>query len=294
MKKIHDFCADNTFVIALITIFVVIFSYVFNFHAHNFSENSGDWGTFGDFFGGTLNPLLSFLALIILLRTFAMQKEELNVQRQELKETKEILKIQTKTQVKQQFESTFFALLNVHNQVLKDSDTNLVDLGKVLFRRAEFSEMRDDEENNESCKESNFIKLCVAKKRMEERPYLWGQYFFTLYELLKFVAVNSPDSKIDINFDAENLENSEVGLNEKTYSDIVRASIPNDVLYLLAVVCYCEHDANDIYRKYKLLIERYALFKHIEFGLSKNKTDFAILEDILDYYDKKAFDKDKV
>ena len=120
MKKVHDFCINNAIFIALFAFAVVVCSYVAKFYAHNFSNSSSDWGTFGDFVGGTLNPLLSFLALIILLRTFSMQREELIIQREELKDTKEILKTQSQTQIKQQFESTFFALLNVHNQVLAD------------------------------------------------------------------------------------------------------------------------------------------------------------------------------
>ncbi|MGB4497226.1 MAG: putative phage abortive infection protein [Methylococcaceae bacterium] len=257
------------------TILIFVFGlYFYKFHAP-LSNDADKWGVFGDFVGGTLNPLLSFFGFIALLYTVIIQRAA--------------LESNDKIQAKQQFESTFFALLNVQNQILKDSESNLSELGAVLFSKDEFLKMRDDEENNESCKESNFFKLCVAKQRMEERPHLWGQYFFVLYELLKFVAVNSPDSKIDTNSSAEELEKNEVGLNEKTYADIIRASIPNDVLYLLAIVCYCGHDANDIYRKYKLLIERYALFKHIELGLSKNKADLAILAEILNFYDKKAF-----
>lgn len=104
MKKVHDFCINNAFPIALFTFAFVVCSYAINFYAQNFSKDSGDWGTFGDFVGGTLNPLLSFLALMILLRTFSMQKEE-------LKDTKEILKTQSQTQIKQQFESTFFCVV---------------------------------------------------------------------------------------------------------------------------------------------------------------------------------------
>ena len=120
MKKIHDFFINNAVSVALFMFAVVVFSYVLNFHRQYISDDAGDWGTFGDFVGGTLNPFLSFLALVILLRTFSMQQTELDLQREELKDTKEILRIQTQTQIKQQFESTFFSLLAVHNQVLAD------------------------------------------------------------------------------------------------------------------------------------------------------------------------------
>ena len=183
MKKIHDFCADNTFLIAFIAILVVIAAYVFNFHAHNFSESNGDWGTFGDFFGGTLNPLLSFLALIILLRTFSMQKTELDLQREELKDTKELLRLQTQTQIKQRFESTFFALLNVHNQVLQNF---------LKYKKVECNDgsKNDFFENifNQVLKEND---LKTAKTSFETGNPMFGHYFRILYQLLRFIFIEA-------------------------------------------------------------------------------------------------------
>ncbi|MDF1552642.1 MAG: hypothetical protein P1P84_06240 [Deferrisomatales bacterium] len=47
------------------------------------------WGVFGDFFGGVLNPILSFLGLIALLLTIVLQSSELRITREEFKLARE-------------------------------------------------------------------------------------------------------------------------------------------------------------------------------------------------------------
>lgn len=271
MKKIENIIVNKAVFIALSMFAVVILSYLSNFHRQYISHDSGDWGTFGDFVGGTLNPFFSFLALIILLRTFSMQRQELSLQRKELKKTKAILKTQSQTKVKQQFESTFFSLLNVHNQVLE----NLCKSNLQKFIDEGMTEWFND--------------LDGAKKILEENKNVYGHYFRILYQLLKFIATNSPKSKIGLSFEIEEINNSEVSSNEKMYSNIVRALLTDDVMKLLAVNCYCKNK-DDIYWKYKLLVERYSLFEHASFNPKNNneKTPLALIQ-AQEFYDEKAF-----
>lgn len=49
----------------LVIIFLPVYYYWHDFHNNNRSTNPSDWGTFGDFFGGILNPLISFITLIV-------------------------------------------------------------------------------------------------------------------------------------------------------------------------------------------------------------------------------------
>lgn len=51
--------------IAFIAIVAPIVFYIINFHENEPSKNPADWGVFGDYLGGTLNPIISFLTLII-------------------------------------------------------------------------------------------------------------------------------------------------------------------------------------------------------------------------------------
>ena len=80
--------------------FVVLFFGLYSFKFHGeLSSDFEKWGAFGDFIGGTLNPILSFLALLALLLTIALQNkqlkisaEELKISREELQKTREELK----------------------------------------------------------------------------------------------------------------------------------------------------------------------------------------------------------
>lgn len=86
----------------IIVIFAIIaFGVVFGFYWAHFgwikeikTNDSGGtenalWGVLGDYVGGTLNPLLSFLALCALLWTIRLQIEELETSRIEFKKTAE-------------------------------------------------------------------------------------------------------------------------------------------------------------------------------------------------------------
>lgn len=81
--------------------------YYFSFPGE-LSTQQGDWGVFGDYVGGVLNPLLAFLALFALLYTIVLQVEELQEMRKEFTKTVDAAKQQT-------FEATFFQLLRLHN-----------------------------------------------------------------------------------------------------------------------------------------------------------------------------------
>lgn len=266
--------------IAIFAWTIVILSYAINFRVHEISGKSGDWGTFGDFVGGTLNPLLSFFALVILLKTFSMQRKELALQRKELKKTQQILNEQSKIQKRQQFESTFFELLKLHNQALESCQ---LDLRRLMNSKTPFKWLERCIDLRETTLENDHSK--AMKTEINDTC---GHYFRILYQLLKFIA-NSND-EINKTFDDQNIEHAVVSKNEKKYSNIVRALLTDDVMRVLSINCYCEHGKNDDFWKYKLLIERYAFFEHASFALEKQSDSFpkGILRPRW-YYSEKAF-----
>lgn len=94
--------------VAIIVIALEILGYFLWFKVSLEEPLSNDpthWGVLGDFFGGTLNPLLSFIGFIALLYTISMQREDAEDNQQALDEAHE-------TQQLQQFENTFFILFN--------------------------------------------------------------------------------------------------------------------------------------------------------------------------------------
>lgn len=85
---------------------------------------STERGTFGDMFGA-VNALFSGLAFAGLIVTLLYQKEELKLQREELKETRNELNAQklefqeqNKTMKRQRFESTFFNMLSLQQEIV--------------------------------------------------------------------------------------------------------------------------------------------------------------------------------
>lgn len=78
-KKLTNACRVNTLGIvvgvASLLIVVVLLNYFTQF-PHVRSSDQAVWGQFGDYFGGVLNPLLSFAALVGLLVTLRSQQKE--------------------------------------------------------------------------------------------------------------------------------------------------------------------------------------------------------------------------
>jgi len=84
--------------------------------------NFNDWnsrGTFGDSFGA-VNSLFSGLALAGIIFTIYLQKKELGLQREELRETRNEFITQNKTLRLQLFDNTFFNMLKVHQELRKE------------------------------------------------------------------------------------------------------------------------------------------------------------------------------
>lgn len=232
------------------------------------SKDAARWGTFGDFFGGTLNPILSFLALIIVLKTYLSQQVELEA-------TRQILKEQSETQKRQRFESTFFELLKVHNQELTclceepshiENGKTRKDMSniKTIFFFITASGQPPMISKAGEIPQGKQVTLNMAKEILKEQNNLCSRYFRILYQILKFIAIHS-DNEITTEFKLENVKKNNASANEKMYSNIIRTLLPNDVMQLLAINCYSQESDADNYWKFKLLIERYDFFEHVSF-----------------------------
>ncbi|WP_176371003.1 putative phage abortive infection protein [Crenothrix polyspora] len=206
-----------------------------------------DFGVIGDFFGGILNPIFSFLGLVLLLATLRQNEKELALSRKELKKSNKALKEQAKTQKQQRFESTFFSLLDQHNKLL-DVLTAASKGGSTVAGDL-FLEIKCDAQPSKS-------KLLATETSFH-------QYARILYQILKFICIQNTnyssqadDQLLDI------LKNSPYSNDEKLYSSMVRALLSNDIYLLLVINCYVTEETDDFY-KFKKLIERYSFFEHL-------------------------------
>jgi large-conductance mechanosensitive channel len=90
-------------VIGFIVLGVVGF-YFANFH-NGLSGENGAWGTFGDYFGGILNPVIASFAFYLIAKTYELQKRELEA-------TRSLLEVSTDAQKNQIKLAALTALLN--------------------------------------------------------------------------------------------------------------------------------------------------------------------------------------
>ncbi|MFJ7736915.1 putative phage abortive infection protein [Lysinibacillus sp. NPDC097287] len=84
-------------------------------------------GTVGDFLGGSTVGLLSLASIFFIISTIVMQRKELELQRTELQLTRvelaksnEQYEITNHTMKLQQFETTFFNMIQMHNNLIND------------------------------------------------------------------------------------------------------------------------------------------------------------------------------
>lgn len=104
--------------------------YFYKFHGPLSSEDSA-WGTFGDFVGGTLNPIFSLLAFFALIYTIKLQSIEMRNSTNQLEKSANALDKQNRYWRTQNFESIFFNLIenyrirsqNIKFEALVDGQT---------------------------------------------------------------------------------------------------------------------------------------------------------------------------
>jgi large-conductance mechanosensitive channel len=125
LKKFLILVKTNMAVSIVILIAVIVFSFYFiNFH-HSFSDDNGKWGTFGDYVGGILNPIIAGFALYLIAESYKLQKKE-------LEETRKLLKVSTDAQINQIKIAAITALLNSNLMCIDRANLDLDAIYKAL------------------------------------------------------------------------------------------------------------------------------------------------------------------
>lgn len=223
-------------------------------------------GTFGDKFGA-VNSLFSGLAVAGLIYTIYLQKEELRLQREELQQTREEMSRQTKefdeqnkTLQIQRFETTFFNMMGLLQEILQGLSINTTRPNVSKFRDSSGRTHRDWQQESITLtgrrvfeETYNGTDICLTNLIKEKgiEGYnesnaisLYDHYFRLLYRIMKFV-----DTSPSI-IDAET---------RHQYVAILRGQLSRYELIWL----YYNGLSNNGYEKLKPLIEKYALLKNI-------------------------------
>lgn len=252
----------NWILVVAILLFVGLLL-IYYFNISDLSENKkGEWGTFGDFIGGTLNPLFALFSLFAIIYTIKIQTEELELSREELEATREelkgsriaqqeqseSLKLQNEATKLQMFENTFFQLLNLFIENKKE----------IVYGTDAYSNKAIKKYMNsfKSTYEFNYENFYTTNESF------FGTYFGQIYQVLNFI--NTSDIK-----------------DKQRYVNIFRAQFTKDELELLFYHCLGTIGK----RRFKKLVEDYEFFEHIILNESIEKQ---LLE-----YDKKAFGKNE-
>lgn len=258
---------------------VLKFSYGINLPVVSikFPDNSDKLGQFGDFFGGVLNPLLSFMALLGVLYTIRTQGQELKEAREETRIANRIQDKQSAIFERQNFESVFFRLIDVHAR-MSENIRNKVDqwgangfeqMVNVVMERYDYlcqdyyvaqqSRPKPQYEVLNSAEESDRKLLLEAFEdgvRGDMRAML-SQYYRNIYQILKLIDAFKVFASEDATVRRSLRQAHTEYFHKRQYSNILRAQFSDDELKLLFINCLTSYGAG-----LKEYVEQYSLLKH--------------------------------
>jgi len=134
---------------------LVLYLYLSQFSG-DWSTKQDVWGQFGDFVGGTLNPMLGFISVLVLAATLNLQRKELAEARKAALENNNILAEQLKVMHIQSLENTFFKMVDEYKKdaIVTNAQTSEAQNGilKAVYSlaegRAEFWSTQDHRKKN--------------------------------------------------------------------------------------------------------------------------------------------------
>lgn len=212
----------------------------------------GTWklGEFGDFFGGVLNPILTFLMFLGLLITIVIQKTELALARVEYSRTANALTEQSESSKQQIIENTFFNMLKIHNENIESlkfnssilccainiNDENT--LGRAVFGSI-VSWACSSKEPKKSLEQYSYLQ--------ENENHIVGHYFRGLFQILKSID-----------------ESQCSNIHKLKYARILRAQLSTNELSILFFNCISSKVDSG---QFKELLIKFKMLEHI--SLSK-------------------------
>lgn len=221
-------------------------------------------GTFGDMFGA-VNAIFSGLAFAGLIYTILLQKEELELQRNEISETRREFITQNNTLKSQRFENTFFNMLELHHKIVDGIDTNerksisinnqqIIKLsGRDVFKNEYYKLISEFSYNKNENVQKTRNEIYLARYKTVQTDF--GHYFRNVYRIIKLIDTTDF-------FPLENKDSEKDKLNQEErykYTSILRAQLSD---YETLWIFYNCLSSNGI-EKFKPLIERYCMFKNI-------------------------------
>jgi hypothetical protein len=218
----------------------------FVFAINLFSIGTSNFGEWGDFFGGVLNPILTFMTFMGLLITIVIQQTELRESRVELRRSADALLEQSQSLKRQNFESTFFQMLSVHTGIISAIDlvndagvtTRGRDCFSVFYTR--LTKLYRANQKKSAGKHADVAILRHSYKQFWNTHQVeLGHYFRYLYNVIRFIK--------------------ESNFVEGPYLRLVRAQLSDQELLLIFYNCVASEDGGN----FKLLAEEFAILDNM-------------------------------
>jgi hypothetical protein len=203
-------------------------------------------GQIGDFVGGLTGTFFSLVGVLLLFENLALQRKEFT-------ESRHVFE-------KQQFETTFFNLIKLYQEVVKslhfdfsDSFSQRVFIGKEFFEQQRirfYSDFVIQENFEKSLKQAKikYVENYISTKDQT------SNYFRTLYRIFRYIS------------------NSEFSEEEKMhYAKIVRAQLSESELFFIYYNAYTEYGA-----KFRDLINEFNILKHLPYLEKVEYKEYAV------------------
>ena len=186
-------------VAAAFVILVVIASYVVNFyflHDYSISSDTAVWGQLGDYTGGLLNPILSFIALILLIKS-------LNLQNEANKSLKSELTNSQKTESIRSFEALFFNMIDSQKNLFDSFKIDLTKEGSIITKIGVDAviEIEDEITNirNDGGKDEDITKF-LEEIDSKEKIFGLTRSFYIMVKMISDKLSNEQGFNVDDRF----------------------------------------------------------------------------------------------
>ncbi|WP_426473423.1 putative phage abortive infection protein [Chryseobacterium balustinum] len=226
---------------AFLILLVLFTTFIFGI----FIDNE-DRGTFGDMFGAA-NALFTGLSFVGLIVTILLQREDLKETRNEMQLTREEFVFQNSTLKLQQFENTFFNLLNARNNIVSNIEISIEKngLSKVYKGRDLITKIYSGLLSmNPSIKDYK-IKYESLSKSYRELSLLNRN----LFQIIKFVD--------EYSFQLETMKELAI---KKNYVDILRDQLSDHEIAFLFYECILNESSLEL-KKY---VMKYGLVDYVK------------------------------
>ncbi|MDF9756423.1 hypothetical protein [Pseudomonas hunanensis] len=121
---------DKYAITGIFAFLAALIAYAAKFHDSAISSDPAVWGQLGDYFGGLLNPALSFISLILLIKSLRLQNETNFDLRKEIKRNE-------KNESLQSFETLFFNMISSLQNNFNSFSINLPNLNNKKINSQE-------------------------------------------------------------------------------------------------------------------------------------------------------------